>query len=156
MSVLEADGGTARTNAAAALGNLAHAHAENRERIGRTPRALASLVAALLAGWAPGASPGGGGPAAEECRRNACAALANLTEDHAANRALVGALPGAVAGLVRLLCGARAASRFAPVAALRPAVLRPAASFAATRHSLFLPLFCDAAIPPTPPPLFRL
>ena len=50
VEALEMARGATQSNAAAAVGNLAHDHSDNKARIAAEPGALAALVSALLRG----------------------------------------------------------------------------------------------------------
>ena len=47
MQALDQEHGAIQSNAAAALGNLAHHNLPNKELLARSPKALAALLAAL-------------------------------------------------------------------------------------------------------------
>ena len=94
VEALEMDRGATQSNAAAAIGNLAHDHRENKERIAQTPSALTALVASLHNG-------------SDDCRRNSAAALSNICHEHAENIELLMRTAGSLQALVWCLCEAR-------------------------------------------------
>jgi hypothetical protein len=94
VEALEMDRGATQSNAAAAIGNLAHDHSENKERIAQTPSALTALVASLHNG-------------SDDCRRNSAAALSNICHEHAENVELLMRTAGSLQALVWCLCEAR-------------------------------------------------
>jgi len=94
VEALEMDRGATQSNAAAAMGNLAHDHDDNKDRIGQEPSALSALVSSLRNG-------------SDDCRRNAAAALANICHEHAENIELLMQTPDSLEALVWCLWEAR-------------------------------------------------
>jgi hypothetical protein len=94
VEALEMDRGATQSNAAAAIGNLAHDHANNKDRIAQEPSSLIALVSSLRNG-------------SDDCRRNAAAALANICHEHADNIELLMRTADSLEALVWCLWEAR-------------------------------------------------
>jgi len=94
VEALEMDRGATQSNAAAAIGNLAHDHTDNKDRIAQEPSSLNALVSSLRNG-------------SDDCRRNSAAALANFCHEHAENIELLMRTPDSLEALVWCLWESR-------------------------------------------------